>query len=1007
MKPLAFVHTALVAAFVFLSPMFESVSAQSGPSTNIVISEFRFRGAGAGDEFIELFNTSSDEVDVSLWELWGADASNGDLRRAQLPANTVLRPGCFYLLGGASFLGPRDLVYAPNFPDLGGIALKLPDNGPIVDQVGVGTGSLYFEGTRLPQLINVITGPPSYERRPGGTQGHADTNHNLNDFKVNPAPSPSNSQSSCLVVLTVYLPHEIQGAGSTSPKAGNSVTVRGVVTARTSDGFFLQTEPGREDLNPDTSEGLFVATSESAAVGDVVQAKGTVQEHADQNGGGTLTRLSGVTQVAVVGHVSELPAPVVLTDENLERFEGMRVSAALMSVSGMSGDGSFYAVRGNQRPFREPGIEVGSPVLPCAIPSCNFETFDGNPERLRVDADAVNGTTAPRITSLASLGDVTGPLHYALNAYTVLPEVSLSPGGMGASMLPPAPAGQYSVGSLNLGDAAVPAETRLAKAAQMVRDVLSEPDVVAVQDGDPSLLADLAAQLDGYAAVQGRFLVKPDRVAVLETKLIGDSPLFDRPSLLMQVRIDGGALVLPQHLTVIANELRSLADVGRDDLVGQAARAQRQAQAELVAEEIRNRQLNNPSEAIIALGDFNAFEFNDGYVDVVGTIAGTPAPGDQVVLVSPDRVPYDLENLIGTLPADQRYSSVVNGTAQALDHMLISPQLGTQVTGFGFARVNADFPVASQTETTSPERLSDRDPAVVYLTFPPDVSAPVFVSLPHEPGAEATGPDGAVVTYDTPAAIDNLDPVVLVSCSPASGTLFPLGNSGVTCSTQDAAGNPAVVSFTVSVEDTMAPVLLVPASITDAADSPAGRIVEYSVSASDAVTAVPAITCSPVSGSMFPLGTTTVNCQASDDAGNSSAAVTFNVTIGPPVLGRMHGGGHLTSGGQRVTFVFEVRESPNYVERGLLMLFVKEGRLGRLLAASVSDVRFSEPQGSVTFTAYGYWNGKSGYRFEVAASDRHEPGVGIDTLQVTISAPNGQVVETLGGVLSGGNIQVR
>src|SRR5258708_2900060 len=34
---------------------------------------------------------------------------------------------------------------------------------------------------------------------------------------------------------------------------------------------------------------------------------------------------------------------------------------------------------------------------------------------------------------------------------------------------------------------------------------------------------------------------------------------------------------------------------------------------------------------IVSVGDYNSFEFNDGYVDVVGTVLGTPAPADQVV----------------------------------------------------------------------------------------------------------------------------------------------------------------------------------------------------------------------------------------------------------------------------------------------------------------------------------------------------------------------------------------
>ena len=1022
MKPLPWVRTALVAAVVCVSPIFGNVSAQNPPG--VVISEFRFRGpAGSGDEFVELFNAGTRPVDITGWTLRGSTDTTFTVR-AEITTTTFLHPGCHFLLVGGSYVAdplplgdpvPGNLSYTPNFTDSASMAIFTKTGLP-VDQVRVNGSGIYGEGQAL------LLPPPGlgYERKPAEAVVYQDTNNNFDDFQVANPATPQNADPSCLAAQpTIFTAHEVQGAGATSPLTGNTATVRGVVTAVTSDGFFIQAESGAEDADPNTSEGLFVVTSSSAAVGDVVDAEGTVQEHADLAGGATVTRLYNATASKVAGPVP-LPAPVVLTAadlspsgpaDQLERFEGMRVTApSLMTVSGTAGDGSFYAVLGNQRPFREPGIEVGSPALECATPPCAFATFDGNPERLRVDSDGVAGTTGVNLWALETLTDVTGPLHYAANAYTVLPEVSLpvSPAiSMPMTGLPATPADQYSVASLNFGDPSVSLDTRLDKATLMVQATLNRPDVIAVQNADQSSLDKLAAQAGGYTAVLGGFLLKTDRVAVVNARAF-DSDLFARQPLLLEVVINGGSLVLPQHLTLLATELRSLADVGLDNPDGQAARAQRQAQAEFIAEEIRNRQINDPSEALVVLGNFNAFEFNDGYVDVVGTIAGTPAPGDQVVLASQDRVPYDLVNLIGTLLPAERYSSVANGNAQSLDHVLISGNLSSQLWSFTFARANADFPDVLRADETTAWRLSDRDPAVAYFAFPPDVNAPVFDFLPQDIVAEATDADGAVVTYNAPTATDNLDVAVVVSCTPESGSVFPLDNTAVECSTRDAAGNTATAWFTVTVQDTTPPVLLVPTDISDAADSPAGRIVEYSVSASDAVTAVPTITCSPVSGSMFPLGMTTVNCQASDDAGNSSAVASFTVTIGEPVLGRMHGGGQITVGGNRVTFVFEVRESPNYVERGRLLLHLKgEGQPGQLLAATVSDVRFSDPQGSVTFRAYGTWDGKPGYRFDVAASDQADPGVSADTLQVIITAPTGEVVATVSGVLTRGNIQVR
>jgi hypothetical protein len=70
------------------------------------------------------------------------------------------------------------------------------------------------------------------------------------------------------------------------------------------------------------------------------------------------------------------------------------------------------------------------------------------------------------------------------------------------------------------------------------------------------------------------------------------------------------------------------------------------------------------------------------------------------------------------------------------------------------------------------------------------------------------------------------------------------------------------------------PTLQVPATITVNAASPQGAVVTYTVTAtnptfsSDQLT----ITCSPPSGSIFPIGTTTVQCSTKDPAGKSSTA---------------------------------------------------------------------------------------------------------------------------------------
>jgi hypothetical protein len=78
--------------------------------------------------------------------------------------------------------------------------------------------------------------------------------------------------------------------------------------------------------------------------------------------------------------------------------------------------------------------------------------------------------------------------------------------------------------------------------------------------------------------------------------------------------------------------------------------------------------------------------------------------------------------------------------------------------------------------------------------------------------------------------------------------------------------------------DTTPPVITVPSDITVDATGPAGAVVSYSASGTDDVDGTVPATCAPLSGSTFPIGTTAVNCAASDAAGNTASA-SFSVHV--------------------------------------------------------------------------------------------------------------------------------
>jgi HYR domain len=72
--------------------------------------------------------------------------------------------------------------------------------------------------------------------------------------------------------------------------------------------------------------------------------------------------------------------------------------------------------------------------------------------------------------------------------------------------------------------------------------------------------------------------------------------------------------------------------------------------------------------------------------------------------------------------------------------------------------------------------------------------------------------------------------------------------------------------------DTTPPAITVPANVTVDATGPKGAPVAYSASAKDDHDTSPSLACTPASGTVFPIGDTTVACKATDAAGNTATA---------------------------------------------------------------------------------------------------------------------------------------
>jgi hypothetical protein len=484
--------------------------------------------------------------------------------------------------------------------------------------------------------------------------------------------------------------------------------------------------------------------------------------------------------LAVTLTAADLPANGTL--DQLERYEGMRVQVPFLrtvsptqgtiteSAATSTSNGVFYAViDGVARPFREAGIQVGDPLPATAPPT--VPRFDYNPERLRVDSDGQVGAVRIEVTSGALLSNVVGVLDFGFRTWTILPDPLAPPavsGGVTATPVPVPDASEFTVGSFNLerfydttndlatSDVVLTAtafDNRLNKASLAIRTMMRSPDIVGVEEMENlATLQALANRINSDAVAAGNpdpgyvayleegndvggidvgFLVRADRVTVMDVVQEGKDATFlnpttgnydllnDRPPLVLTAQVQGPSGVLP--VTVIVNHLRSLS--GIEDPVDGRVRAKRLAQAEFLAKLIQARQAADATERIISVGDYNAFQVNDGYVDVIGSIKGTPAPADQVTLAGTDLVNPDLTDLADLGPGSERYSYSFDGSAQVLDHIIVNGGALQRFSRIHHARSNADFPESYRADPARPERLSDHDMPVAYFVFP---DAPVL-----------------------------------------------------------------------------------------------------------------------------------------------------------------------------------------------------------------------------------------------------------------------------------------
>ena len=167
--------------------------------------------------------------------------------------------------------------------------------------------------------------------------------------------------------------------------------------------------------------------------------------------------------------------------------------------------------------------------------------------------------------------------------------------------------------------------------------------------------------------------------------------------------------------------------------------------------------------------------------------------------------------------------------------------------------------------------VTDGGPTIL---FPPELA----IGADGNTDVEATDALGTMLTFQVTATDVEDGPNLPVTCTPSSPHLFSLGSTTtLTCTATDGSGHVGSGTRHIVVVDTTGPTLTLPGPITVDATTPAGAVVSFTATATD-FSGASSVTCSPQSGSTFPVGTTTVNCSAVDMPGNPSSG-SFTVTV--------------------------------------------------------------------------------------------------------------------------------
>ena len=546
------------------------------------------------------------------------------------------------------------------------------------------------------------------------------------------------------------------------------VDVHGIVTVERSDGFYMQSTTPDDDPGTSEGLFVFTEFVPSADPGDEVRVAGMVEEMIPGGGYGNLsiTQIRN-PQVEVISSGNDLPEPIIIgvggriqpteiidddtngfvTDDMIydPEFDGLDFYESLESMLVQVNDA---VVVGPTNQYKEIVVLADKGVNASILSPRGgivLRENDFNPERIMID-DKLEETPFVNVGDMA-MEPIIGVMDYDYGFYKI--QVTSEVDFISGQLAPESPVeiaedGQLRIASYNVLNLSAAEPERISVLADQIVNKMGSPDIIGLQEiqdndgseGQDAISADLTyegiinAVLDlggpqyyyvdidpipgsdggiSLGNIRQGFIYRLDSGLQLAEAPAGGSkdpveilddngipslslnpgrieprnPAFysSRKPLVVKFIYEG------QPLFIINNHLNSKG--GDRPLFGEFqppildSEIQRNEQAQIVHDFVAELLAIDPNSRVVVLGDLNDFQFSKPLDVLAGDV---------------------LDNLLLTLPHEERYTYIYEGNSQALDHILVSRSLVDGLLSLEIIHINSEF------EYTA--RFSDHDPVI-------------------------------------------------------------------------------------------------------------------------------------------------------------------------------------------------------------------------------------------------------------------------------------------------------